>query len=482
MINFIKNNCISKTKLFQSGVIIKLFKKYYPLFKYSFSFLIFIEIFIFINKNNNLKLNRNYLYLQKKLGIKLDTKIKNKIRIAFYIYKLDDGGMQRITSLILFYFQNIKIFDLYLFSLNIYEDELFVIPKKVERVFLKDKNIYNVIRQIKKKKIHIFLYQFPNYNEINILNRLKNNKIIFYQHSSFFFFFYNNYQLFKSIYKEYINSKYIVSIIPLENDYIFKSWGINSILMDNFVTYQFKNIRPSDLSSKTILMLGRAYDIYKRFNLGILTMDYIIKEIPECQMKIISKLNNSEFLQDLTYNMNLENNVEFVGFNPKPEIYFKNASLHILPSLSESFSMALCETKIYGIPNILLGLNYVSLSKGGTVIIYDESPESIAKESIKILKNYNYRRKLAKEARLSTLKLDNKFLLNKWIKLILSVYKGDIYYQKLKNNDKKLSKREALNMLGNQLILIKKRKPNYRNITINILLNFSILYNINITN
>ena len=55
--------------------------------------------------------------------------------------------------------------------------------------YLKDKNIYNVIRQIKKKKIHIFLYQFPNYNEINILNRLKNNKIIFYQHSSFFFFF-----------------------------------------------------------------------------------------------------------------------------------------------------------------------------------------------------------------------------------------------------------------------------------------------------
>ena len=66
---------------------------------------------------------------------------------------------------------------------------MFVIPKKLKRVFLKDKNIYYVIRQIKKKKIHIFLYQFPNYNEINILNRLKNIKIIFYQHSSFFFFF-----------------------------------------------------------------------------------------------------------------------------------------------------------------------------------------------------------------------------------------------------------------------------------------------------
>ena len=138
---------------------------------------------------------------------------------------------------------------------------MFTIPKKIKRVFLKDKNIHNVIRQIKKKKINIFLYQFPNYNEINILNRYKNFKTIFYEHTSFFYFIHYNFQIFKSIYKEYINSKYIVSIIPIENDYIFKSWGIDSILMDNFVTYQFQNIRPSDLSSKTILMLGRAYDI-----------------------------------------------------------------------------------------------------------------------------------------------------------------------------------------------------------------------------
>ena len=68
--------------------------------------------------------------------------------------------MQRETSLILFYFQNIKIFDLYLFSLNIYEEEMFAIPKKVERVFLKDKNIYNVIRQIKKKKFTSFYINF----------------------------------------------------------------------------------------------------------------------------------------------------------------------------------------------------------------------------------------------------------------------------------------------------------------------------------
>ena len=29
----------------------------------------------------------------------------------------------------------------------------------------------------------------------------------------------------------------------------------------------------------------------------------------------------------------------------------------------------MCETKIYGIPNILLGLDYTSISEGGTIIM-----------------------------------------------------------------------------------------------------------------
>ena len=53
------------------------------------------------------------------------------------------------------------------------------------------------------------------------------------------------------------------------------------------MTYEYDSITPSDLSSKIILMIGRANDKYKRFELGIIAMKYIVKEIPECKMKII---------------------------------------------------------------------------------------------------------------------------------------------------------------------------------------------------
>lgn len=182
--------------------------------------------------------------------------------------------------------------------------------------------------------------------------------------------------------------------------------------MNNYMTYNYNSIKASDMSSKIILMLGRADDIYKRFDIGVLSMEYIIKEVPKSKMKIISEIINSESLQNLVNNLNLGNNIFFVGFSLNPEQFFSNASLHIFPTLTEAFPMAMAETKIFGIPNILLGLDYVSLSKGGTIIIYDESPESIAKASISILKLRQYGEKIGKEARNSMKKYNNKKLLN----------------------------------------------------------------------
>ena len=140
--------------------------------------------------------------------------------------------------------------------------------------------------------------------------------------------------------------------------------------MTNFITYKYNSVIPSNLMSKTILMIGRGNNKYKRFNLGIYAMEYIKIQNSICKLKLISNIDGTYDLQYLIYNLNLENYIKFNGFSLIPEINFKNSSLHIFPSISECFPMVLCETKIYGIPNILVGLDYVQISKGGTIIIY----------------------------------------------------------------------------------------------------------------
>ena len=160
--------------------------------------------------------------------------------------------------------------------------------------------------------------------------------------------------------------------------------------MDNPLTFEYDSVIPSDLSQNNIVMIGRGNDINKRFDIGIKSMKNIIEEIPDCKMYIIS--DKFEELEKLIKSLNLEKNVIFTGYQKNIEEYLKNSSLHIFPSIAESYGLVMSETKIYGIPTILCGLDYITLAKGGTVIIYDDNPNTIAKEAIKILKNETYKK------------------------------------------------------------------------------------------
>ena len=326
--------------------------------------------------------------------------------------------------------------------------------------------------------IDIFIYQSYDKTTIIRLNSLNKTKIIYYDHSCIFIWFYKKkYSVFNKTYSEYINSKFVISLIPFQNDFLFKKWGIKSILMNNFMTYEYYLIIPSNLYFKTILLVGRANDKYKRFELGLLAFEYIYQNIPESKMIIISSLNETSFLSELEENLN-SNNIENPGYVSELEQFYKNASLHIIPSISESFSMVLCETKIYGIPNILLGLEYLSASSGGTIIIYDDTPESLAKEAIKILKDTNYRKFLGEQARINIQKFNNQKLLERWTKLLLSIYNSKNYYQKMIKEDKKISKKSAINIIKNEVNLIRKREKKLLNMTFYDILNLSYLKNI----
>lgn len=407
------------------------------------------------------------------LNLNLFENLNNKIKLGIYSFGMKNGGRARLTSILINYLNNLKVFKISLLTILSKQDKEYLIPEDIKRIVIKN-NLKYLNKIISKNKFDILIYNLNNDREINYLNIKSFPKIIYYQHTSFFYMLYFNYTSFLSLYKEYQKSKYIVSLIPIESNYIFKYWGISSYLMSNFVTYQYNSVIPSNLMSKTILMIGRGNDKYKRFILGVKAMEYIIMENSTCKMKIVSNMNYD--LQNKIYNLNLEQNIEFIGFTLIPEIHFENASLHIFPSISESFGLVLSETKIYGIPNILVGLDYVQISKGGTIIIYDDSPESIAKESIKIMNDKKYRKFLGKEARISMKKFNNQILEYKWANLILSIYNGDIFYSKLKSQEKKINESELIKSLEIQIKLLKKRDNNFYNISINDFKNFNNLY------
>ncbi len=293
---------------------------------------------------------------------------------------------------------------------------------------------------------------------------MKNVKVIFYIHQSFFFWLYARLFYALKIYREYKKAKYIISLVPVENDYLFKKWGINSILFENFLTYNYNSTIISDLSSKKILLIGRGRSLLKRFNLGIAAMEYIKKGISNTILNIICKDEGIENLKLYVNNLNLQENIKFMNYSSDPSIYFKDASLNLLTSISESFSLVLSETKLFGIPNVLLGLDYILLANNGTIIIYDDHPETLAKVSLNILYKKLYKKKLSRKARFSMKKFNNEDLIRKWKILLLLAYNNsnmlELYFKRIIDNRKKVYK-----IFKKQVELLNRRMPEFKNLT-----------------
>ena len=415
----------------------------------------FIILIIIKYYNNQFQFNKFIINRQRELNLTFPEKIQKKIRIGIYTLCMKNGGRARITAILINSLYKFQIFNIFLYTQKTKEKHEYSYPKKVKRSTI---NLYNITK-ILRNKIDILIFNMLSYRSTKIFNGINKIKIIYYLHNSIFSFIYSDYYaFFKLLYKEYAKSKYIISLIPFENDFLFKKFGINSIIMNNFVTYNYKRIIPSDLSSKIILMIGRGNNKNKNFEKGIRSMEYITQVIQDCKLKIISELFSINNLINLIHNLNLKNNIKIEGFKESSSVFFKNASLHFFPSIAESFGLVLCETKMYGIPNILLGLDYISNSRNGTIIIYDDTPESLAKEAIIILLDKKYRKYLGKESRKNMKSYNNEQLTIEWVNLILNICKNDSYYYKFKSRNLKMTDKEALLILNKQNHILKIRK------------------------
>ena len=75
--------------------------------------------------------------------------LNKKINIGLVSYSLKNGGVERTTSLMCYYFNKVKIFKLILFTFKEKEKNEYAIDDNIERVIVRD----NLAELIKKKKL-----------------------------------------------------------------------------------------------------------------------------------------------------------------------------------------------------------------------------------------------------------------------------------------------------------------------------------------
>jgi glycosyltransferase involved in cell wall biosynthesis len=172
-----------------------------------------------------------------------------------------------------------------------------------------------------------------------------------------------------------------------------------SIYLPQYLPFEYKEIKPSKLKTRNILMIGRISP-EKQFELGIKAMSIIIKKFPDAILKIIGGFNKyTESLKKLAQDLNISNNVMFYNSQQDLSSFYNNASLYFMTSNAESFSFVLAESKAYGLANIVTGKEYLVLTKKGSIVVKYNDYEEMAYKTIELFSNMTYLKDQGKSAR-----------------------------------------------------------------------------------
>jgi hypothetical protein len=220
--------------------------------------------------------------------------------------------------------------------------------------------------------------------------------------------------------------------ISYDDYYFYKHLGYqNEIFIPNLYTFEPSKVKESNLTNHNIVMLGRAADKVKGFMYAVKTMPYIIKEVPDAILNIYSSNYNVNELKDLVKKLNVSNNVNINYYIENITQAFWNSSVLMYTSLSEAFPMAMNEGKAHGLPVAAFNVPYSIPYQSGVINVDLPDCKALANETIKLLKDYNYRKKMGEIAKLSLNQFSNNETVELWGRLFNALLEGKEAYRKL---------------------------------------------------
>jgi glycosyltransferase involved in cell wall biosynthesis len=238
-------------------------------------------------------------------------------------------------------------------------------------------------------------------------------------------------------YKNWIDFDLYDSYIFIAADdyYFYKKLGFkNEIYIPNLNTFVPSETKSSNLTYNNIIMLGRQNDPIKGAKYAVKSMFYIIKEVPDAKLTLVTSDSRVQFLRDLIKELNLTNNVFIHGHTYNISSYFWNSSVHMYTSFSEAYPMAMNEGKAHGMPIVAFDVPYSPPYQKGVIVVDQLDCEALARETIKLLKDYDYRKKMGEKAKESLSEYSNDEIAEIWGKLFRALLSNDTNeYRQLQN-------------------------------------------------
>ena len=384
--------------------------------------------------NNNpslLELKERIKELESKIET-IEKKIhKRKICIAFVYDYLYIYSVPRYLTVLSDLLVKTGKYDVYLIN-----------EKATDVDYPYNENIKRIIQKIdietmktfdEENNIEIYILNNDISDNVNIFKSL-GKIIVGIIHDSYLSGIYINETLIYNFWEIFAEYDSLIHIIP-DDYYVYKKLGFtNSIYIPDINTFDYTKTPSSDLVFKNLLLiLGILDDKLKGGKYGLLAMAEILKKVPDAKLTILG-LNHPEYLINFAKELNIENSINLPGFSKNITEFYLNASVLLIPALTESYHISVNEAKAHGLPIVAFNIQYKPSLQSGVITVDMLDYKAMANEAIKLLNDYNYRRKKGEEAKLSLNKyLDNNEIIDMWDRLFESLIFNLDDYKKLQD-------------------------------------------------
>ena len=382
------------------------------------------------NKMSNASIINDSVNQTNKISEK--NKTNEKIGIAFIYSTLYSNGIARFITVTSKNLLKTGKYNIFFITGKPYYKEFSYEPE-IKRYIAH--NNYTLLTNISKhEKIDIVVLQNVLSTSVIKFHRNLGQKVICMFHGVFMSSMYGNYI---DSYRHWHQFDSCDSFIFIASDdyYFYNHLGFkNAIFIPNIYTFEPSEVKNSNLTNHNIVILGRLNDFIKGVKYAVEAMQYIVKEVPDATLSLFSSDSRVQFLKNLTRDLNLTKNIIFRSNTYNLSQLFYNSSVHMYTSLSEAFPMALIEGKAHGMPVVGFDIPYSNPYQQGFIGVELFDVKGLARETIKLLKDYDYRKKKGEEAKKSLDMFKNNETVEIWGKLCDSLLSNDREdYRKLQN-------------------------------------------------
>ena len=334
--------------------------------------------------------------------------------VASYYYSMVDGGIERVVA---------ELSELWVemgYRVILFTDESpspndYETPPSVERIIvpnhiLSDCNHYGeraafFIDIIRKKNIDVLVYHAFD-AELMFWDALSVKSagcaFIGYSHNICSLHMFATLRPMEGIIAPYIIADCVVTLSE-EDAYFWRHFNTDVVTVLNPMIGKPDDWEQSRCAGHDILWLARIADEKSPMDLpGI--MELVLKEVPDARLHIVGKSRDERYYKRFLRSVKesgVEKSIVLHGFAQDVKPYYQNASIFLLTSKYEGFSLTLQESMLAGLPIVMYELPYLTLvnDNPGIISVRLGDKSATAEVLISLLKDDQKRKKLGEESR-----------------------------------------------------------------------------------